>query len=170
MSSKSGIDHIKEQLFSEGKLFSFEGRDNGVRFFIITLLTLPIFLLMFEFGLYGLMGAIIKNYVDIGVLVIFSILFLPGCISGYIFFAAARRRLRDLNMDIYPYINYLILLNVVSSILYVSVIFLENWSHERAPEQLATPSAIMISGTIFIDVIVLLIMFFIKGVSNVNQE
>lgn len=169
MNNNSGIDHIKSQLFSEGKLFSFGGRANGLQFFIITLLTLPIFLLMFEFGLYSLMEAIIKNSFD-GELVIFFVLFLPGCISGYIFFAAARRRLRDLNMDIYPYINYLILLNVVSSILYVSVIFLENWSREGAPEQLATPSAIMIIGTIFIDVIVLLIMFFIKGVSNVNQE
>lgn len=43
MNNSSGIDHIKSQLFSEGKLFSFEGRANRLQFFIITLFTLPIF-------------------------------------------------------------------------------------------------------------------------------
>lgn len=168
MNSKSGINHIKEQLFSEGKLFSFDGRANGLQFFIITLLTLPIFLWMFEFGLYLLMRAIIKNYSYSGDIVAFFVLFVPGCISGYLFFAAARRRLRDLNIPISPYITSLILLNIVSSVLLCSVGVLQEW--DEASDQFEFIGFLMMFSTIIIDAIVLLIMFFIKGASNVNQE
>lgn len=168
MNNNSGIDHIKSQLFSEGKLFSFEGRDNGLRFFIITLLTLPIFLWMFEFGLFVLMLAIIKNYSDSGDIAGFFILFLPGCISGYLFFAAARRRLRDLNIPISPYITYLIILNIVASVMACSLRVLQHWN--AASDEFHFITVFMMYGAIIIDVIVLLIMFFIKGVSNVNQE
>lgn len=172
MNSKSGINHIKEQLFSEGKLFSFEGRANRLQFFIITLFTLPIFILLFEYGLFVFMKAIVYSNVDsfLWMAMFFTLLLLVCGTSGYIFFATARRRLRDLNIAISPYIKFLILLNVFLPLLSILLFDILFWDSTMALRQLMDPALILAIGIIFIDIVVLLIMFSIKGVSNVNQE
>lgn len=172
MNNSSGINHIKEQLFSEGKLFSFEGRANRLQFFIITLFTLPIFILLFEYGLFVFMKAIVYSNVDsfLWMAMFFTLLLLVCGTSGYIFFATARRRLRDLNIAISPYIKFLILLNVFLPLLSILLFDILFWDSTMALRQLTDPALILAIGIIFIDIVVLLIMFSIKGVSNVNQE
>ncbi|QLB17648.1 hypothetical protein A6B40_08705 [Mannheimia varigena] len=164
MNNSSGIDHIKSQLFSEGKLFSFEGRANRLQFFIITLFTLPIFFLMSELAP---LIFIHDNTPAINAGIFFIFMLLTCSTLGYIFFAAARRRLRDLNIATSTYTHHLILLNVILYILYKVVFYFLYWD---TPKQLSDMIAIMTTGIILIDVIILVIMFSIKGVSNANQE
>ncbi|WP_155930838.1 hypothetical protein [Mannheimia varigena] len=173
MNNRSGIDHIKSQLFYEGKLFSFEGRANRLQFFIITLFTLPIFILLFEYGLFVFMKAIVYSNVASSffwMAMFFTLLLLVCGTSGYIFFATARRRLRDLNIAISPYIKFLILLNVFLPLLSILLFDILFGDSTMALRQLKDPALILAIGIIFIDIVVLLIMFSIKGVSNVNQE
>lgn len=177
MNNSSGIEHIKSQLFSEGKLFSFEGRANRLQFFIITLFTLPIFIFVLIFGAEVLLE-ILPEYSDFNlekVLILFSILIMLGSISGYIFCSAARRRLRSLNIPSNPYINYLVFLNIFALILIISFIFfttarLDRIIHEGAEDILEYFLGFVLFSIMIIDIIVLLIMFFIKGVSNANQK
>lgn len=164
MNSKTGIDHIKSQLFSEGKLFSIEGRANRLQFFIITLLTLPIFIFMSELAP---LIFIHDNTPAVNAGIFFLFILLTCSTLGYIFFAAARRRLRDLNIAKSTYIHHIILLNVILYILFKVVFSLLYWD---TPKQLQDLIAIMTTGIILVDIIVLVIMFSIKGVPNVNQE
>lgn len=170
MNSKSGIEHIKEQLFS------FEGTANRVQFFITTVITLPIFIWWIGFGIY-ILGGFIRSYYIHGRYIIsdidmaaFFVLAIPGSISAYMFFAMARRRLRDLNIPMSPYINCLIFWNVFVIIEFFVFMLLNDNARGDERALLQAVNAFVLFGTIFIDIIVLLIMFFIKGVSNVNQE
>lgn len=166
---KSGVDNIKGQLFP---FFSFNETVNRLQFFIASIITLPITISMyfgtliayekFRYAKQYYYGDTYLKYVVMG-LIALTLFF----IFGWVFLSFLQRRLRDLNLHNSEILFMLFVVNicVVSILFFLLVTDLIDMSY-NGREIFELFSSVVI----FIDIIFLLFLFFLKGVDNVSQE
>lgn len=165
---KSGVDNIKGQLFP---FFSFNGTVNRLQFFIASIITLPITISMYigmpiaydkiRYAKQYYYGDTYLKYVVIALIVL--ILFF---IFGWVFLSFLQRRLRDLNL----HNSEILFMWFMVNIFVVLTFFLVLTRLIDMPYNGRKIFELFSSVVIFIDIIFLLFLFFLKGVDNVSQE